>query len=203
MDIKKIKELAKNYSNKNDMVHRWDHVLRVYKLCMKIGEKEGADLEVLKIAALLHDIGVWKDRKNHEKIGAEMAKEILKDYDKEKKENVIHCIEVHRFSKGLEPKTIEAKILQDADRLDVLGAIGIARVFAYSGVLNRPIHIPDEKISNVYTGESKTSIGHFYEKILKIKDTLNTETAREIAEHRHEFIEFFLNEFFDEWSCKK
>jgi len=203
MDLEKIKKIAKKYSDKNDPIHRWDHVMRVYNLCMKIGKREGADLEVLKIASLLHDIGVWKDRKNHEKVGAEMAKKILKDYDKEKRENVIHCIEFHRFSKGLKPKTLEAKILQDADRLDVLGAIGIGSVFTYSGFFNRPIYSPDKKISTVYRGDSETTIDHFYEKILKIKDTLNTKTAREIAEHRHEFVLLFLKEFFEEWDGRK
>ena len=203
MDLEKIKKIAKKYSDKNDPIHRWDHVMRVYNLCMKIGKREGADLEVLKIASLLHDIGVWKDRKNHEKVGAEMAKKILKDYDKEKRENVIHCIEFHRFSKGLKPKTLEAKILQDADRLDAMGAIGIMRTMVHAGFFNMPVYIPGKNISTTYSGNSETTIDHFYEKILKIKDTLNTKTAREMAKHRHEFMEFFLKEFFEEWRGRK
>ena len=201
MDIEKVKSIAKKYMERNDGAHNWDHVLRVYNLCMKIGEEEGADLEVLKLAALLHDIGIFKDRKNHEKVSAEMAREILEDYDK--KESVIHCIEAHRFSKQIKPKTLEAKILQDADRLDVLGAIGIVRAMIYSGENNRPVYIPEKSISDTYNGESETAIDHFYEKLLKIKDTLNTETAKKIAEHRHEFMEMFLEEFFDEWDGRR
>jgi len=203
MDLEEIKRVAKTYLDKNDMMHGWDHVMRVYDLCVKIGKEEGADLEVLKIAALLHDIGISKGRENHEKIGAEIAKEILRGYDREKKENIIHCIEAHRFSKGLKPETLEAKILQDADRLDALGAIGIARTMVHAGFFNMPVYKPNKEISTRYNGKSETTIDHFYEKLLKIKDSLNTKTAKEMAKHRHEFMEFFLNEFFDEWDGKK
>ena len=203
MDLEEIKKMAKTYSDKNDMMHGWDHIMRVYDLCVKIGKEEGADLEVLKVAALLHDIGISKGRENHEKVGAEIAKKLLEDYDKEKKENIVHCIETHRFSKGLKPKTLEAKILQDADRLDAIGAIGIMRTMVHAGFFNRPVHIPGKNISTAYNGNSETTIDHFYEKLLKIKDTLNTKTAKEMAKHRHEFMESFLNEFFDEWDGKK
>ncbi|MCD6477527.1 MAG: HD domain-containing protein [Candidatus Aenigmarchaeota archaeon] len=204
MDIEKVKEIARKYYDSNDPMHGWDHIIRVYNLCMNIGKKEGADLEVLGLAALLHDIGISRGRDNHEKTGAVMAEEILKDYkDEERKKNVIHCIESHRFSKGIKPRTLEAEILQDADRLDAIGAIGIVRAMVHSGYFRRPIYIPDKKISMNYNGKSETAIDHFYEKLLKIKDSLNTRTAREIAEHRHKFMEIFLREFFDEWDGKK
>lgn len=203
MDFEKIRKIAKEHMDKNDVMHGWDHVLRVKNLCMKIGEKERANLEVLELASLLHDIGIYKGRENHEKTSADMAREILKDYDEEKKEKIIHCIESHRFSKGLKSKTLEAKILQDADRIDALGAIGITRAMVHAGFFKRPIYIPEKEISQNYSGKSETSIDHFYEKLLKMKDTLNTKTAKEIAEKRHNFMEYFLEEFFEEWEGKR
>lgn len=201
MDLNEIRKISKQYMDRNDGAHGWDHVTRVYNLCVKIGKEEGADLEILKLAALLHDIGISKDRENHEKVSVELAKEILKDYDK--MEEVLHCIDVHRFSKDLEPKTLEAKILQDADRLDVCGAVGIVRTMVYTGYVNRPVHIPGKKFSENYDGESETAVDHVYEKLLKIKDRLNTDTARKMAEHRHKFIEDFMEEFFEEWDGKR
>ncbi|MCK4634999.1 MAG: HD domain-containing protein [Candidatus Aenigmarchaeota archaeon] len=201
--MKEIRKIAKKYMNKNDGAHGWDHVTRVYNLCMRIGKEEGADLEVLELAAFLHDIGISEDRENHEKVSAEITREILKDYDKKKMENVIHCIEVHRFSKGLKPITLEAKILQDADKLDVSGAIGIVRTMFYSGFLNRPVYIPEKEISHEYDGESETAVDHIYEKLMKIREKLNTETAKKIAEQRHDFMKKFMEEFFDEWEGKR
>jgi len=201
MDLEEIKKIAKEHMEKNDLAHGWNHTERVYNLCIKIGEKEGADLEVLKLAALLHDIGINRDRKNHEKVSAEMTKDILQGYSK--LEDVLYCIESHRFSKGIVPKTLEAKILQDADRLDVLGAMGIIRTMTYTGHVNRPVHIPGKSISHVYTGESDSAVDHIYEKLMKIKDRMNTRTGKKIAEKRHEFVENFMSQFFAEWDGER
>jgi len=201
MDLEKIKQISKEYMEKNDGAHGWDHVQRVYNLCVRIGEKEGADLDVLERAALLHDVGISEDRKNHEKISARIARDLLKDY--EKVDEVAYCIECHRFSKDIEPETIEAMILQDADRLDVLGAMGIMRTMVFTGHMDRPVHIPGKSPREKYNGKSETAIHHFYEKLLKVKDTLNTETAREMASKRHEYMEGFLDEFFAEWDGER
>ena len=201
MDLKKIKEISREYMEKCDGAHGWDHVQRVYNLCIKIGEKEGGDIGVLKRAALLHDVGIYEDRENHEIVSARIAEDLLKDYDKV--DDVIYCIKTHRFSKGIHPETLEAMILQDADRLDVLGAMGITRTMIYTGYVNRPVYIPDKNSSKEYNGNSETAIDHFYEKLFKIKDRLNTGTAKNMGRRRHEYMEGFLEEFFAEWDGKK
>jgi len=185
--------------------HSKDHVERVYNLAVKIGKEENADLEVLKAAALLHDVArALEDEgkvEDHSVEGAKIARKILEEtgFPAHKVEEVVHCIEAHRFRNGSEAKSLEAKILQDADRLDIMGAIGIARVFARGGWSNLPIHDPSIPPKNKYDGRSLTSINHIYEKIIKAKDTMNTRAARRIAEGRHKFVEEFLDHFLKEW----
>lgn len=163
---------------KNDFLHGWEHTDRVRKLSLQIGKKENADLEVVEIAALLHDIARDKDIEEHHAIeGARMAREILTKMHYPKTEEVVHCIETHSFTVNKEPKTIEARVLQDADRLDAMGAIGIARCFEYHGK---------------YGGEP---IEHFHKKLLKLKNTMHTETAKRLAKGRHEFMVLFLDRF--------
>ena len=203
MDINKIKDFSKKYLDRNDPMHDFNHALRVYKLSMLIGRDEGADLDVLAAASFLHDIGMWKDRKNHEEVSIELSDKILEDIKKEKRNKIIDSIRSHRFSKNRKPKLLEAKIIQDADRLDALGAIGITRALVHSGYFKKPLYKPNKKISKIYDGESETVIDHFYEKLLNIKENLNTEMARKIAEERHKFMEEFLERFFKEWDGKK
>jgi len=185
--------------------HSKSHVERVYNLAIRIAKEENADLDVVKAAALLHDIArAMEDEgkiEDHTVEGAKMARRILEEvnFPKEKIDKVIHCIEVHRFRKGIKTKDLEAKILQDADRLDIIGAIGIARVFARGGWENMPIHDPSIPPKERYDGRSSTSVNHIYEKNLKVKDTLNTSTAKEIAEERHKFLKQFLERFLKEW----
>ena len=180
--IERTREFAKSFF-KRDGTHGFDHVERVFNLCLHIGVREGADLEVLALAALLHDIARLMESRgevqDHAKAGAEIAEEYLKKagYPEEKLKNVVHSIEAHRFSRGPEPQTIEAKILSDADKLDAIGAVGIARVFMYSGEHGRDI---------------AASLRHFEEKILKLKDLMYTETAKKMAEERHRFTEEFI-----------
>ncbi len=159
------------------MSHGKDHVERVLKLAVYIAEREGADVEVVKKSAELHDIA--RDKPNHAIESAKVAREILRreGYDEDFIERVVHCIEAHSFSSGVKPKTLEAKVLSDADKLDAIGAIGIARAFMYSGEKGRSI---------------EETLKHFEEKLLKLKDTLYTETAKRIAEDRHRFtVEFY------------
>ena len=155
--------------------HDEGHVERVVRLAKYIAEREGADVEVVVTAAKLHDIA--RGEKNHAIKGAEIARKILSDRDPEFVERVAHCIEAHSFSSGVEPETLEAKVLSDADKLDAIGAIGVARAFLYSGEKGRSI---------------EETLEHFEEKLLKLGDCLYTETARKIAERRHEFmLEFY------------
>ena len=202
-----IREKVKGYMNCSG--HDFDHVERVYNLAIKIAKKENADLDIIKTAALLHDTArEMEDKKEvscHAEEGAKIAREILEktDFPKEKIENVVYCIKVHRYSKGLKAETKEAMIIQDADRLDALGAVCIARMFAYGGQKKRIMHSKAIKPKETYTGESETVVNHFYEKILKIKPELfNTKFARKLAKRRYKFTEKFVKEFLLEWEGK-
>ena len=159
--------------------HDKDHVERVVKLAVYIARREGADVEVVKKSAELHDIA--RDKPNHAIESAKLAREILRreGYDEEFIESVAHCIEAHSFSSGVEPKTLEAKVLSDADKLDAIGAIGIARAFIFSGEKGRSI---------------EETLKHFEEKLLKLKDLLYTKTAKELAKERHEFLVKFYEQ---------
>lgn len=182
--------------------HDWDHVLRVYKMCEHIGPKEGAAMEVLLLAAALHDVGRVEELKSekevcHAEIGAEMAEAILKGYDleKEKIEKIKHCILTHRSRGENIPQSKEAKVLYDSDKLDSIGAIGLGRAFNFCGaqyggkVCNTPgIDIEEtERFS-----KEDTAYREFYFKLSKIKDKLFTEEGRRIAKGRHDFmVDFF------------
>ncbi|RUM33891.1 MAG: phosphohydrolase [Archaeoglobus sp.] len=153
--------------------HDSEHVSRVIALAKYIAEKEGADVEVVVKAAELHDIA--RNEKNHALKGAEIARRMFTD--SEFAEKVAHCIESHSFSSGIKPKTLEAKILSDADKIDAMGAIGIARAFMYSGERGRGI---------------EDTIKHFEDKLLKLITQIHTETAMKIAMDRHNFmLEFY------------
>lgn len=193
---------------KNDFSgHDYYHSIRVYKLADYICRKENADLETVQLSALLHDVD---DYKLFEKGagGFSNAEAFLKDnkVPTEKINAICNIISSVSF-KGTDtkvPESIEGKIVQDADRLDAIGAIGIARAFAYGGSRNRVMHDPSEKPREnmnfeEYSTSKGTSINHFYEKLLKLKDLMNTETAKKIAAHRHKYMEDFLSEFFREW----
>lgn len=189
--------------------HEIEHTERVYRLCLTIAKTEKVDLDILKAAALLHDIArkkqeEMKDAICHAEEGAKMAKEILAktEFPKEKMEAVSYAISVHRYSAKIKPNTKEAEILQDADRLDSLGAGGIARCFAYNGKRNNSIHNPKIPPKEEYEKdkENSTAINHFYEKLLKIKpETFNTTKGKELAQERHAFIEDFVERFIKEW----
>lgn len=201
-----IKDIFKNDGSGHDFYHS----LRVYNIATSICKEENADLEIVQLASLLHDIDDYKLFGG--KIGScSRAKEFLEANNiSTKKINAI-CEIISSISfKGKDtqiPKTIEGKIVQDADRLDAIGAIGIARVFAYGGSINRAIYIPEEKPledmnEEEYYNHKGTSINHFYEKLLKLRGLMNTETAKKLAESRNKYMQDFLNEFFLEWEGK-
>lgn len=191
--------------------HDFYHTLRVYNNAMLIAKGEECDLEIVSLAALLHDVDDYKIVGEQEDL-LHNAKTYLKsiDYPTEKIEKICNIISQISFkvSETKTPDTIEGKIVQDADRLDAIGAIGIARAFAFGGNHNTPIHDPEIKTrENMSVEEYKkkdgTTINHFYEKLLLIKDLMNTETGKKIAEHRHNYMKEFLEEFYSEWDGNK
>jgi len=203
-EVRRIASIARSYMVNDSSGHDWHHVLRVFNLCVKIGSKLNADLKALKISALLHDIGLAYEFKlniDHAVKSAELAKEILQrlNYPSEFIDKVYNIILNHRYGVERSVDLIEAKILQDADRLDAIGAIGIARAFAYGGSRGALIYNPEERIEGYDPFKVKSTIIHFYEKLLKIKDRLNTYEAKIIAEERHRFMEEFLKRFLKEW----
>lgn len=197
--MNKFDEIAKEIEKRYQKVrksHDWEHTQRVYNLCMKIGEKESADLEILKLAAVLHDIGRdEQDNSNgklcHAQRGAVLARKILEKYNlpQEQINKIIHCIETHRFRGDKIPCSKEAKILYDADKLDAIGAIGIGRAFVFAGEIGAKVHDKDIDIDNTksYT-EEDTAYREFLVKLKKIKDRMLTEEGRKIAEERHKFM---------------
>jgi len=187
--------------------HDWDHTQRVYNLCMHIGEVEGADMEVLKIAAYLHDVGrPYQDESKgticHGEKGADMARALLEEYpvSDAQKANIIHSIKSHRFRGKCQPETLEAKILFDADKLDATGAIGIARTFQFAGELGAKLHNPSIKPEDTepYT-EEDTGYREFKLKLSKIKDRMLTSEGRRMARERHGFMEMFFERFLQEY----
>ncbi len=187
--------------------HDQYHVERVYNLALRLAREESADLDVVRAAVLLHDTArALEDEgkiEDHAREGARMARRILQEvnFPRDKLDRVVDCIEVHRFRNGLTPRSLEAKVLQDADRLDILGAIGIARVFARGGWSNKPIYDPSILPKDEYDGRSDTSVNHIVEKLLKVKKTMNTVAARKIAEERHKYVEQFLQRLLAEWKA--
>jgi len=195
-----IKEEAKSYLSNARGSHDWAHTERVYNLCMHIGKKENADLEILKLAAILHDIGrELQDKLNgeicHAEKGAILARELLKKHnlDNEKIDKIIHCIESHRFRGDKIPQSKEAKILFDADKLDSIGAVGIGRAFLFAGEVGAKLHdknVNTEK-TKPYTKED-TAYREFMVKLRKVKDRMLTHEGKRIAEERHKFmVDFF------------
>jgi uncharacterized protein len=196
-----IKEEVKPYFLNAKGSHDWDHVERVYNLCLYIGKKENADLEVLKLAALLHDVARIEEQESkgkicHAKRSAEIAREILKKHnlDKEKIEKIVHCIEAHRKKGEKIPETLEAKILFDADGLDALGATGIGRLFLYAGEIGSRLHVRDVNLEKhrEYSKED-TAYREFNASVKYIRDRMLTTEGKRIAEERHKFMANFFN----------
>ena len=192
--------------------HDWFHIERVYKNALLIAKEEKCDLEVVQLAALLHDIADSKFHDGDEAIGPKTAKNFLEqeNVSKETIAHVLAIIENISFKGGnFEQKfqSIELDIVQDADRLDAIGAIGIARTFNYGGFKNRAIYDPEIKPNlsmskEEYKNTTAPTINHFYEKLLLLKDKMNTPTGKKIAAERHAFMELFLNQFYSEWESK-
>ena len=190
--------------------HDWFHIERVWKNAKLIASGEECDLEVVELAALLHDIADSKFHECDEEIGPKKAREFLAaaGVDLKKANHIVAIIENVSFKGGHNARnhsSIELDIVQDADRLDAIGAIGIARTFNYGGFKNRAIYDPSiapnlNMTKEEYKKSTAPTINHFYEKLLLLKDLMNTESGKRIAEQRHEYMEGFLNQFFAEWN---
>lgn len=195
--------------------HDWFHIERVFKNAMLIAKDENADIFVVSLATLLHDIADAKFFKGDETIGPKKASEFLHS---ENVDNgiIAHVINIithmsykNEFSGEKPPiQSIEFQVVQDADRLDAIGAIGIARCFNYGGFKNRAIYNPEippnlTMSKEEYKKSDAPTINHFYEKLLLLKDKMNTNTGKRIASQRHDFMESFLAQFYDEWNGLK
>lgn len=213
--IDKITKEAKKFFIESSGCHDWSHVERVKNLALKIGKKEKADLEILEISAILHDIGRKKEMKQkglfcHAEYGARIAQKILKKYnfDKNKIERIVHCIGSHRYRKNELPKTIEAKIMYDADKLDSIGAIGIGRDFLFAGNAgSKTLYTGNEKklakTGKDYSYTKEDSAVLEYEiKLKHIKGKILTKTGKILARERHQFMVNFFKRMNKEISGK-
>ena len=192
--------------------HDWFHIERVWKLSKKIAEKEGGNLEVIELSALLHDIADPKFHNGDETLALKISQNFLEEIhiDTELIEQVLFVIKNISFknrAEAPENPPLELQIVQDADRLDAIGAIGIARTFNFGGFKNNLMYHPEIKPNfgmnkEEYKKSNGTTINHFYEKLLLLKDLMNTETAKKIASERHDFMLQFLDEFYKEWNVE-
>ena len=192
--------------------HDWFHIERVWKLSKKISEKEGGNFVVIELSALLHDIADPKFHNGDETLAIKISSEFLKSIKVEEKiiNQVLYIIENISFKNKAEAHqnpSLELQIIQDADRLDAIGAIGIARTFNFGGFKNNLMYHPDiqpklNMSKEEYKKSNGTTINHFYEKLLLLKDLMNTETAKKIASERHDFMLKFLDEFYKEWKVE-
>jgi len=195
----RLEETAREAAHTAEAAHDFGHVKRVAASARLIAEAEGADLDVVLPAALLHElISLPKDHPDSPRSGvlcAEHAADVLRGegYPETRVEAIAYCIRVHPFSLGVVPETLEAKVLQDADRLDALGAVGIARCFAVGAAMGRPFYDPEDPFCRAREPDDKRwTLDHFYRKLLRLPDALHTQAARTMARERAAFIEAFL-----------
>lgn len=190
--------------------HDWFHIERVWKLSKKIAEKEESNVEVVELSALLHDIADPKFHNGDETLALKISREFLESQNASEDiiEQVLFVIKNISFkNRGEAPGNlpIELKIVQDADRIDAIGAIGIGRTFNFGGFKNNPMYDPNTKPNlnmskEEYKKSNGTTINHFYEKLLLLKDLMNTAEGKKIAEERHDFMLKFLDQFYKEWN---
>lgn len=207
--IKFVKAELKNAEGGHD----WFHIERVYKNALLIAKGENCDILVVELGALLHDIADSKFHNGDESVGPKKARLFLES-ENVSENTIIHVVNIIdniSFKGGNVVKnfhSLELDIVQDADRLDAIGAIGIARTFNYGGFKNRAIYNPEitpnlSMSKEEYKNSTAPTINHFYEKLLLLKDKMNTETAKKIAQERHQFMKVFLSQFYAEWDGKK
>ena len=189
--------------------HDWWHIHRVWAVASRLAEAEGADSTVVELAALLHDIADWKFHDGDDTVGPQKARQWLEQQETDEETirhvcDIVETISYKGAGVSTPMKTLEGQVVQDADRLDAIGAQGIARTFAYGGNKGRLIYHPDQKpvmhqSFEEYKKNDGHTINHFYEKLLLLKDRMNTPSGKKMAEERHRFMEQFLDQFFREW----
>lgn len=208
--IQKTVAFVRNILETDASGHDWYHIERVHKLALSLSEKEGGDRFVIEMAALLHDVADEKLNESEE-AGMKKVSDWLEGLNvtEEENEHILHIIMNMSYKGGHGGKvsTLEGKIVQDADRLDALGAIGIARTFAYGGAKGRLMYDPNipprkEMTKEEYRKNDDPSLNHFYEKLLKLKDLMNTDAAKREAEIRHRYMEEFIEQFMKEWNAQ-
>ena len=211
--IEKTIEFVKETLANAEGGHDWFHIERVYKNGLLIAKNERVNTFVVQLGALLHDIADSKFHNGDESKGPKVAREFLfkLNVDSLVIEHVVNIIENISFNKSLENTELfiseELKVVQDADRLDAIGAIGIARCFNYGGFKNIPLYDPDiapnlNMSKEIYKASNSPTINHFYEKLLLLKNKMNTKTGKQIAKNRHEYMLDFLDQFYSEWNGK-
>lgn len=192
--------------------HDWWHIERVWRMGKRLAEAEGANVLVVELACLGHDLADWKFSGDELASGRETRQFLVRHGVSEETiaavVEIIDAISYKGAGVAEKEKSLEAKVMQDADRLDAIGALGVARAFAYGGHAERILHDPAEKpvmhaTKEAYMTAKGTTINHFYEKLLLLKDRMNTATARAIAAERHAFMEAYLEQFFLEWEGKR
>ena len=206
-----VKQLAHEHFQTARGSHKWDHTLRVCRLCEHIGIAEGVDMDVLLAAAYHHDIGrSYQDESNgavcHAEKGAQMAGPIVEKLalSKAQKNNILHCIRSHRFRGSHEPETPEAKVLFDADKLDSIGAVGVARAFLFAGEVGARLHSTAVNIEEAepYSVDD-TGYREFKVKLSKIRDRILTAEGRKLAEDRHMIMVEFFKRFLEEYEGRR
>jgi len=204
--IEEARVFSKSCADGSRGSHDWGHTQRVLALCLRIGSAEGADLDVLTLAALLHDIGRSAEDSSkglvcHAAKGAEMAWGFLEGRIRRAEilENIIHCIRTHRYRGGDAPETLEARVLFDADKLDAIGAVGIGRAFQFAGEVGATLHNPFAELEKTepYSRED-TAYREYHLKLSRIRERMLTVEGRRLADERHAFMEAFFNRFLDE-----
>ena len=191
--------------------HDWFHIQRVFKNTLLIAKDEKVDVLVVSLGALLHDIADAKFNNGDETVGPKMASEFLTSLGVRKKimDHVVKIIENISYKSSLGTKKLytskELQVVQDADRLDAIGALGIARAFNYGGFMNRELYNPEiapnlQMTKEEYKASKAPTINHFYEKLLLLKDKMNTESGKKLAEKRHQFMLEYLEQFYREWN---
>jgi uncharacterized protein len=211
--VSKTITFVKEKLNDAEGGHDWFHIERVYKNALLIANDENCDLTVVKLGALLHDIADSKFHNGDESVGPKVAREFLEslNVDEEIIVHVVNIIDNISYKGGnFEKKfsSVELDIVQDADRLDAIGAVGIARAFNYGGFKNRALYDPKiapnaSMTKEVYKSNNAPTLNHFYEKLLLLKDKMNTQTGKQIAQDRHRYMEGFLSQFYAEWDGEK
>ncbi|MGL5752437.1 MAG: HD domain-containing protein [Paraclostridium sp.] len=207
--IENTKDFVKTKLYGEGSGHDWFHIERVYNLSKTIGENENANMFIVELTALLHDIDDWKFNDENETSTSNIEKWLkMQDVTDEDIEKITNIIQTLSYKGGVVDSTqytIEGKVVQDADRLDAIGAIGIARAFVYGGSKGNVMYDPsippvDFKTLDDVKNKQNHTVNHFYEKLLKLKDLMNTDSGKLMANKRHVFMESFLKEFYCEWN---